>query len=171
MLAVLLAITLGTGTAGKPADAEEGSLVRQAAASENPPHLVEDFSYPGAERILAERGVKLIKGNGQLLLVDCGPAGLIEVLSNDVSKICFDYIGPDDATSVGSSKDPDPVAWLTMEIPSVFLIKASDRSSRARLTTPEGTKTYYLESGKWNSVGEGADPDGGPQALLRISVY
>ncbi|WP_216214394.1 hypothetical protein [Amycolatopsis aidingensis] len=166
--AALVLVMHGTGPSNSQAEAEVAPLARQAAAAESPPHIVEDFGYPGADAIFAERGVRLLKGNGNLLLTDCGRSGLIEVLSNDLDRICFEVPVSGEAETRGGG---GPRAWLTMEIPSVFLIKGDSNESEATLTTEEGTKVYDIEPNKYNSVGEGADPDGGPQDLLKITVY
>ncbi|BCJ56720.1 hypothetical protein Jiend_01420 [Micromonospora endophytica] len=43
-----------------------------SSAEDTPPSIVEDFSYPGNAEILSSSGIKLIKGDGRIMLADCG---------------------------------------------------------------------------------------------------
>ncbi|MER6023264.1 hypothetical protein ABT141_34865, partial [Streptomyces anulatus] len=86
-----------------------------AAADETPGYAVEDFNYPQADKILAEQGIALKRGDGHIVLVECaGGTGLIEVWARrqDNKKICFRVTGNS--------------GWLTMEIPAVHSIKGND---------------------------------------------
>lgn len=73
--------------------AASAGLSSVGESADVPPPVVEDFSYPGAEQILANRGILLVNGDGHIQLVACGLAGLIEV-----------------RTSGTSDHDPDPAA-------------------------------------------------------------
>ena len=46
----------------------------QPPSAAKPPALVEDYAYPGADRILTEKGIKLKRGDGRILLADCDQA-------------------------------------------------------------------------------------------------
>ncbi|MFJ4471910.1 hypothetical protein ACIP2X_31110 [Streptomyces sp. NPDC089424] len=64
-------------TMGAPGESE--TVPVHAVACEAPGHAVEDFAYPGADKIQQERGFVLERGDGHIVLADCGPAGLLEV--------------------------------------------------------------------------------------------
>ncbi|MET8996485.1 hypothetical protein [Amycolatopsis sp. Hca4] len=106
------------------ASAMAGTAPATQAADDEPPSLVEDYSYPGADRILAEQGFKLITGDGHMLLVDCpstpGNDGFIRVRRNLKPIACF-------KVPAGQS------GRLTMEIPEVTFIKGDDHTVKATL--------------------------------------
>ncbi|OXM60440.1 hypothetical protein [Amycolatopsis vastitatis] len=114
----LLIATLPTA-----ASAVAGTAQTTRAADEQPP-LVEDYSYPGADKILAEQGFKLITGDGHMLLADCpstpGNDGFIRVRRNLKPIACF-------KVPAGQS------GRLTMEIPEVTFVKGDDHTVKATL--------------------------------------
>lgn len=62
------------------------AALADSAAETGPTSIVEDYAYPGAAGILAQQNIKVISGNGQLLLIDCtvpatGDYGYIRVRS------------------------------------------------------------------------------------------
>lgn len=140
-----------------------------SAADESPPHLVEDYTYPGAEQILAERGIELLKGNGKIMLADCGGTGLIQVRSAEAGLICFDITLPAETGAQRAALRPR--AWLTMRIPSVYVIRGDEHDTEAVLTANDVTSTYELTPNAWTPVGEGVDPENGPAVLLRLETY
>lgn len=78
-----------------------------------PAFTVEDYVHPEASRLGAVHGIKLMDGNGNMLLKECGSAeGLIQVESVEATNnlVCFQV-----------TKAP---AWLNMEITGSFGIKA-----------------------------------------------
>ncbi|MFD8086780.1 hypothetical protein ACFV4F_34370 [Kitasatospora sp. NPDC059722] len=106
-----------------------------------PPSAVEDFTYPGAAEIQQERGIKLIKGNGRLLLSECNSAvQQVKVYSTN-GDVCFQAVGAG--------------GYLTMEITKVFAFEASDRPISANLTAGGATQTVSVAQGGYKSVGEG----------------
>lgn len=92
---------------------------------------MEDYSYPGAAKIEAERGIKLISGDGRIMLSDCdGNPDLIKVeaLTEDV---CFAVKGD--------------TGWLSLRLDAVFLVAAGDQDvavtvegMSAPISVPEG---------------------------------
>nr|WP_198151527.1 hypothetical protein [Kibdelosporangium sp. MJ126-NF4] len=137
-------------------------VVLAAAPEETPPHTVEDTTYPGAAQILAQRGIKLIGGDGSIVLVDCGPTGLIEVRSTEKGRICFKA-----RTIYWGSRYP-MVNYIAMEIPSVYTIKGDEKDVEATLTVNNQSKVYAIEKNAWTPVGEGAGPGNPPETLLQI---
>ncbi|MET0521953.1 MAG: trypsin-like serine protease [Jiangellaceae bacterium] len=101
---------------------------------------VEDFAYPDPDGSIARQNIKLIAGNGGLLLVDCakpvtGAYGLIKVRSSnpDVGAgglICFESVG-------------GGVGLVTMEVPDVFSVRSDG------INAGEGHPTRAA----WRSIG------------------
>ncbi|MEU3923511.1 hypothetical protein AB0E79_36580, partial [Streptomyces sp. NPDC029004] len=81
-LAGAAAETGGTGEAATP------------VADEAPGYAVEDFNYPLADKILAEKNIVLKRGDGHITLADCASgAGLLEIMARDkADKICFKVV-------------------------------------------------------------------------------
>jgi hypothetical protein len=72
-----------------------GSVAMAADNADAPPSIVEDFSYPNRDQILALQGVKLNSGDGHILLVDCTAAGdkiIVETYEHD-DNVCFQLHG------------------------------------------------------------------------------
>ncbi|MFD4790329.1 hypothetical protein ACFWN1_25390 [Streptomyces sp. NPDC058459] len=136
----------GTGT---------DKIATQAVADEGPGYAVEDFAYPNADKILAEKNIKLKKGNGHILLADCGSEeGLLEVYSRINEKVCFKVTG----TS----------GYLSLEIPAVFGVKGNDYASTVDMTAGTEEKTFTVDKNTWTPVGETADEQGRDFMLLEI---
>ncbi|MDT0343492.1 hypothetical protein [Streptomyces litchfieldiae] len=126
------------------ADASPGADVA-AAADEAPGYAVEDFNYPRADEILAERGILLKRGDGHIVLTDCGPTGLLEVWARDQSdRICFRVTGTE--------------GYLSLELPAVYAIKgAADTTTTANMTVEDEEKSFTVPADEWTPVGEPTD--------------
>ncbi|OII67936.1 hypothetical protein BJP39_05985 [Streptomyces sp. CC77] len=133
-----------------------GADVTVPVADEAPGFAVEDFNYPQADRILAEQGIVLKRGDGHITLADCASGtGLIEVMARAKSqKVCF--------KAVGNS------GWLTLEIPAVFTIKGNDYSTEVDMTVGAERKTFEIIKNSWTAVGESADEQGRDHMLVEI---
>lgn len=137
-----LAWTVVAGGAPVAEDTVSGAVT--AVADEAPGYAVEDFAYPNADKILAEKNIVLKRGDGHITLADCVTGtGQLEVMARDKSKVCFDVKG----TS----------GWLTLEIPSVYLIKGNDYVTEADMTVGTEEQTYDITKNTWTPVGESAD--------------
>ena len=131
--------------------------VAQDAADDQQPSLVEDFAYPGADKILAERGIKLLKGDGHILLAECvtNATGQIALRSSQHSDlICFKVTGT--------------TGWLSLEIPEVYSIKGDGHLGEATITTDEGatTRKETIKKNEWTPINSG---DGG--TLLELKAW
>ncbi|MFJ9952121.1 hypothetical protein [Kitasatospora sp. NPDC091207] len=138
LLAAVAAPALASGASPTSAPASA------AAASADPdlqPPAVEDFAYPGAAEILQERNIKIIRGNGFLLLADCNPAAQQIKVYTTNGDACFQATGPG--------------GFLTMEIPRVFALEAADHPISANLTAAGATQNVTVAQGGYKSVGEG----------------
>lgn len=128
--------------------------ISQAAPGEGLDSLVEDFAYPDRDKLLAEKGLKLISGDGNITLADCasGDSGLVRINSRDSGNMCFAVSGP--------------VGYLALEIQRTYLAKADTRDDVMATVRTENTRTNEtkveevgLEPDTWKSLGEGLDPD------------
>lgn len=139
----------GNGSAPEQAPA-------QAAADAAPGYAVENFNYPGADRILAEKNIVLKRGDGHITYVDCASGtGFIEVLARQQSsKVCFKVAGNS--------------GWLSLEIPSVFSVKGNDYATRVDMTVGTEAKSFDITKNAWTPVGESADPQGREHMLVEI---
>ncbi|NML50804.1 hypothetical protein HHL19_20055 [Streptomyces sp. R302] len=138
-----------TSSAGQPTGNTE------SVADEAPGYAVEGYNYPNADKILAEKDIVLKRGDGHIVLADCASeTGLLEVWARDKAKICFKV--------TGSS------GWLTMEIPSVHLIKGNDYTTRVDMTVGAEEKSFDITKNTWTPVGESADPEGRDFMLVEI---
>jgi hypothetical protein len=96
----------------------------QAGATTAAAGLVEDYSYPGAADVLAAHNIKLISGDGHIVLApDCSADGLITVESySNVNEpmYCFKVLGSS--------------GYLRLEIPKVFFIWSAGEQVTATVT-------------------------------------
>ncbi|MBT2396454.1 hypothetical protein J7E89_10800 [Streptomyces sp. ISL-100] len=124
-------------------------------ADEAPGYAVEDFNYPQADKILAEKNIVLKRGDGHITLVDCASGtGFLEVWAREKEKICFQVVGNS--------------GWLTLEIPAVFAVKGNDYSTEVDMTTGTEEKSFDVAKNSWTAVGESADEQGREHMLVEI---
>ncbi|GLV84626.1 hypothetical protein Slala03_43150 [Streptomyces lavendulae subsp. lavendulae] len=142
-------------TAGGIGGASADSSAMKSIADEGPGYAIEDFGYPNADKILAERGITLKRGDGHILLADCASAtDLMEVWSRANEKICFRVTGK--------------TGYLTLEIPAVFAVKGNSYSAKVDMTTGAEEKSFDVNKNAWTPVGESADEQGRDFMLLEI---
>ncbi|MEV4316311.1 hypothetical protein [Actinocrispum sp. NPDC049592] len=130
--------------------------VPATAADDEPPTLEEDYDYPGAADILRTKGIKLLKGDGHILLADCLPGtGQLEVYSNTKNQVCFTVTGQ--------------TGRLTLEIPNTYNIRGPAGHTVTVGVTIGGTASQVtIAPGQFRGVGQGADPTSLPATLLEI---
>ncbi|WP_327282035.1 MULTISPECIES: trypsin-like serine protease [unclassified Streptomyces] len=133
-----------------------------AATEPAAPFASEDGAYPGAAQILAQKGIKLVRGDGNITLADCkADAKQIRVMTvedpaaNRAGTYCF-------ASSAATG-------LLTLELPRVFAIDAADQPLTASLTADGATKTVTIAKDGYASVGEG-QIGGARSTLVEIRV-
>lgn len=130
---------------------------RAAVAAEPQTSIVEDFTYPSAAEIEAARGIKLLKGDGNLVLLpDCPSGDRILVWSRVApTPFCF--------KARGSS------GFVTLELEQAYFISAgSGHSLTAKATVDGETNMYAVPKNDATGLGEGEDPENGPATLLEI---
>ncbi|MEV7939249.1 MULTISPECIES: hypothetical protein [unclassified Kitasatospora] len=125
------------------------------APSTTPPPAVEDFSYPGAGRVLKDKGLKLISGDGHIMLAECSSQWSIKVQAsknNSFTEYCFNVSGG--------------TGYLALEVPGTFGLWNDDHNLRATLTSDGKTKTIDVAKDDVTTVGEADIPSGGKKATL-----
>ncbi|MEV5430901.1 hypothetical protein [Streptomyces sp. NPDC052701] len=120
-------------------------------AEAQPPVAVEDFSYPGADRILAEQGIRLKRGDGRITLATCNEAA-------DQIKV-FTRVGGGEFCFVATHT----TGYLTLELPNVFAIQTESHPVRAELTAEGRSHTVNVLKNELKGVGEGV---GEPATVL-----
>lgn len=154
------------------------SFAAAATGAEDPVNtpaaLVEDYSYPGATQILAEDGIELISGNGNIIYHDCSapPTGNIGVVKVRTTE----GIGMDRDGLVCFKVIATP-GQLTLKIPAVYEIRGdglepgTGHRLQADLTTPSGDHTTVnVDPDGSTPVGIGDSPDNEPTTLLQLQT-
>ncbi|MFD8015924.1 hypothetical protein [Streptomyces sp. NPDC058955] len=150
----LVWLTLAGGTSG--AAAPQDSSAMTVVAEEGPGYAIEDYAYPNADKILAERGITLKRGDGHITLADCGSGSdLLEVRSRlHKNIICFKVTGT--------------TGYLALELPKVYLIKGNSYATEVDLTVGTEETTVTVEKNTFTPVGETTDPEGRDFTLMEI---
>ncbi|MGW7441941.1 hypothetical protein [Kitasatospora sp. NPDC054795] len=147
---ISLAATLG---ATALASAESTPADNSAA-----PPAVEDFNHPGPSPY---SNVKLLRGDGHILLSDCAVDDQIKVLSMDL---------PDDKGNQICFRATTNTGYLAMEVPNVIRIRTDNYAVSAKLTTVDGSQTINVPKGPGGaSVGIG-NGSGQQTALLELRI-
>nr|WSZ20481.1 hypothetical protein OH837_47920 [Streptomyces canus] len=140
---------------GIPGGASQQTSPTALVAEGAPGYAVEDFGYPQADKILAEKNILLKRGDGHITLADCASGtGQLEVQARDKSKVCFDVKGNS--------------GWLTLELPSVYLVRGNDYTTEVDMTVGTEETTYDIAKNAWTPVGESTDEQGREFILLEI---
>lgn len=156
-VAVLGAGVIAAGGLFVPAAlADAAPTEATAAADDLPPFAVEDFDYPGADRILEERGFLLKRGDGHIVLADCGSQGdLMEFSVRTLGRVCFRVTGDE--------------GYLSLELPSVYGVRTGDSTTtHLTLTADNEEQTYEIPANTPEAIGEIDDPEGRPHTLIEI---
>ncbi|MFG2289684.1 hypothetical protein ACGFOU_26875 [Streptomyces sp. NPDC048595] len=129
-----------------------------ATAGKEPPAAVEEFDYPDAAKILESKKIKLIKGDGHLLLADCGNSPQQVKVWTRGGDFCFQ----------ANAKH----GYVTLEVRQVWALETASHPISADLTSRGKTETVSVsKSGPQNgyqSVGEGTTSD--PTVLVELRV-
>ncbi|MCR6487219.1 hypothetical protein M8542_30760 [Amycolatopsis sp. OK19-0408] len=158
---------------GRPTLGLAAAQNASAATDDQQPPLVEDYTYPGADRILATDNVLLVSGDGHIVYATCptGPdtIGLIWVTTSEHvgpahnGKVCFRVLGAS--------------GQLSLKIPAVYSIRGDGLNPgeghklKAALTTDAGVHTTVdVPSDGTTQVGVAATPSGDPTTLLELKT-
>ncbi|MGW1074836.1 hypothetical protein [Streptomyces sp. NPDC002537] len=130
-----------------------------SVAEEEPPYAIETFEYPNAAKILAEKKIKLFKGDGHILLAEC---------SNSPEQIKLWVRGGDVCFQANAKK-----GYLALEVPNVWGLETASHPISADLVAEGKTETVSVsKTGPQNgyqSVGEGT-VGGAPTVLVQLRV-
>jgi hypothetical protein len=100
--------------------------------------LVEDFAYPGAEAILAEHGLKVFTGDGNVEFVPATSGacatGLIQV------ETLFEE---EPYGAVYCFRTSGARGFLTLEVPNTFLLRGGNKPVEATAQVPGGPEETY----------------------------
>jgi hypothetical protein len=146
-----------------------------AAADTELSPIVEDYSYPGAAQILATQHVRLIRGDGHIVLVDCatpvsGEIGLFKVYTSEEAaggtgqgRICFRILAA--------------AGFLDLEVPGVYEMHGDGLQTgkghvvNADLRTDEGENINVdVDPDGSTQVGQGVNVNDPATMLLRLAV-
>jgi hypothetical protein len=148
---VVGALLFGTFTALSGASAQ---------AEDAQPSLVETFDYPGAAAIEAERGIKLKKGDGHILFVECADGqNQLKVESTAFPAprnfFCFKITG-----ATGS---------ITMELEEAYAVWGNDYNVVATWRSEDGVvHNTQIRKNDITGIGEGAT--GKPGSLIELNA-
>lgn len=129
------------------------------AAEELPPSAVEDFNYPGADRVLAEHGFEVKRGDGHIVVADCATEDVLRISTYGDGYKCF--------RTTGDS------GWLTVAIEKANGVRTnSATSTHLELTSAAGEEQVYdLGANDWEAIGSSDSESGGADfTLLEIRV-
>ncbi|KOT48407.1 hypothetical protein ADK43_38015 [Streptomyces rimosus subsp. rimosus] len=143
---------------------QPGNAAAQAggAADDTPPFAVEDFAYPNAAKILQAKGLELGRGDGHILLSDCGDANIVvrtKEAVHDGFKYCF--------------KATAKKGYLTLKVPQVFSLDSEGTAFQATITSEEKKQNVSVEKDGWKPVGTGDQRPGAsgkPAVLIELRV-
>ncbi|MFD5474745.1 hypothetical protein [Streptomyces sp. NPDC127105] len=132
-------------------------MAASSVAAESPGYAVEDFAYPQADKIQQELGILLKRGDGHIMLAECGSQdGLLEVWSRSNSRICFRVTGAS--------------GYLALEIPAVYGVKTNNYDAELTMTVDDEEKNVDVPKNTYQAVGETSDPLGRRHMLVEIST-
>ena len=130
-----------------------------SAAESGPPAIEETHDYPLADKILAEKGIRLLKGDGHILLVDCASAPASELIRVDSTAG-----GANAGTHCFRARGGK--GYVTLELPEVFVIKAGTAHSIAAKIDDDGVeKAVAIAKNEWKPIAVDPSDDKGATLL------
>ncbi|MEU5241080.1 hypothetical protein ACH4UR_10830 [Streptomyces lydicus] len=157
LLAAGLFSVLGVAI-GLPSPYSASAAPTGVTTGQEPPSAVEEFDYPDAAKILETKKIKLIKGDGHLLLADCGNSPQQVKVWTRRGDFCF----------LANAKR----GYVTLEATQVWALETASHPISADLTSRGKTETVNVsKTGPQNgyqSVGEGTTSD--PTVLVELRV-
>jgi hypothetical protein len=142
----LLALFIGfTATSvAQPSSAQAASTTAAASADDAMPSAVETFEYPGAAKILKEKGIALHQGDGHILLTDCSAPHDITVKAKPLTNYCFAVKGKQ--------------GHLVLELADAYGIWTEDHPVQAKITMAGESTAIDAPRNDYTPFGEGKDP-------------
>ncbi len=155
------ALVVGLGATALAAPQATAPAAPRAAA--DMPVAVEDFNYPGADKVLADRGITLKRGDGHITLAatsdqgECTADPANTFIESHKGSFCFH----------ANAK----TGYLTMEIPDTFNLWTGANPVKATLTPTDGSaqEVVNVPANDLKPVGESGDT-GKRSALVEIRL-
>ncbi|WP_030600143.1 hypothetical protein [Streptomyces rimosus] len=145
----------GAASAADQASDSRADRISAAGSSEQPPLAIEDFSYPGADRVLKEKNLELKHGDGHIVLAECDSSpNLLRFIARDRADFCFKVSGDS--------------GYLALEVPAVGGVQSHDYKAKVNMTVGTEKKSFDIPKNSWKGIGENADPAGREHMLLEI---
>ncbi|MGW2016706.1 hypothetical protein [Streptomyces sp. NPDC001927] len=120
------------------------------------PVAVENFSYPGADKILQEQRITLKRGDGHITLVPCTGPWDINIDSRLVyGGFCF--------------KVTSDTGWLTLEIPDAFSMTTDDHAVKATINAGGEQTVFNVPANSLGTFGE-AGNNGERSVLVELRI-
>ncbi|MFJ6637082.1 hypothetical protein ACIQMR_38075 [Streptomyces sp. NPDC091376] len=142
------AIAAGLGATALAAPQTVPSAPRAAG---DMPLAVEDFNYPGADKVLAERNITLKRGDGHIVLTDITDVG--QCLADPSNLLVESFLGK------FCFRTNAKTGYLTLELPKAFSLWTGDQPVQATLTA-EGEETVVnAPANDLTAVGVGGGTD------------
>ncbi|MFC7221454.1 hypothetical protein ACFQLX_25285 [Streptomyces polyrhachis] len=123
-------------------------------------YAVEDFNYPGAAKVLADRGITLKRGDGHIILTDATTIGECSDPSN---------IAVESRMGIFCFKANAASGYLTLELPDTFSLWTQDHPVKATLTADGQDAVVNAPANDLTPVGESGDT-GLRSVLVEIRV-
>lgn len=138
------------------APAMAGAARDEVVADDLPPFAVETFDYPQSAEIFEEQGFLLKRGDGHIVLAECGSEeNLLTLLARGRDDVCFRTTGTE--------------GFLSLELDSVYGVRTNDSDNTHLAMTAEGAEVEYdIPADTWEGVGEAVD--GREHVLVEIRV-
>lgn len=133
-------------------------VVVQATAGTDMPSAVEDFSYPGAAKILQEQKITLERGDGHIVLSNCAVAYDIKVkarVETGLANFCFTVRGNR--------------GYVALKLPESFGIWTKAHPVQATLTADGQETVVNAVKNDYTPVGETGD-SGQHSTLVELRV-
>jgi hypothetical protein len=125
-----------------------------AASADEQPSLVEDYSYPNADKI---KTITLKRGDGHIMLVDCatGPVSAKVYSFENADPFCFRFTGAK--------------GFLSLELPNVYGIRNENYglSATIKIENEDKEKTVEVPRDDWIGLGT-SGPEQKPAVLLEL---
>ncbi|MGI5149594.1 hypothetical protein ACQEVC_25210 [Plantactinospora sp. CA-294935] len=139
------------------------SLAATEDAADTPPSLVEDYTHPGADQILAQHNLKVFKGDGHIMFVTSRTFDEQQCASNEIQ--VEKWLAVEPYGIYYCFRTTGTQGYLTLEVPGTFGIRGGERAIQAKAELPDGEKTYQVSPGGFVAIDPGG-PDEQPQAVL-----
>ncbi|MHC0433395.1 hypothetical protein ACX6XY_24975 [Streptomyces sp. O3] len=160
-LAAAAACLSVTGLTSAQAVPQPPASAPLAVEADGMPSAVEDFNYPGAAKLLEDRGIALKRGDGHIVLT-----GITEVnqCTSDPSNIFVES-----RLGFFCFKSNAKTGYLTMELPKTFNIWTGAQPVEATLTADGKETVVDAAANKMTTVGETGN-SGRQSALVELRV-